>query len=117
MGRFADVGDPDTLRWLAVRLADVLARNGARDLDLSAATGPRRAVTQAIAREPYLHARTHAIEYPSRHGETIRCIAVFETDSDLPRVEPDGRPYRPSVERDDRALERAMALHDLSWES
>jgi hypothetical protein len=116
-GRFADVGEPDTLRWLATRLPDVLARNGVRDLDLSAATGPRRALTQAIARELYLHAGTHAIEYPSRHGETVRCIAVFETGGDLPAVEPDGTPYAPSVEGDDRALERAMGLHGLSWES
>ena len=34
-GRFADVGDPDTLRWLAERLPEVLVRCGVRDLDPS----------------------------------------------------------------------------------
>jgi hypothetical protein len=87
-----------------------------RDLDLSAATGPQRELTQTIARELYLHANTHAIEYPSRHGETIGCIAVFETDSDLPDIETAGTAYGPSIEADDHALERAMRLHSLSWE-
>jgi hypothetical protein len=45
-----------------------------RDLDLSAATGPLRELTQAIAREHYLHGDTHAIDYPSRYGETIRPV-------------------------------------------
>lgn len=116
MGRFADIGDPDTLRWLAARLPEVLVRSGVRDLDLSAATGPHRELTQAIARELHLHADTHAIEYPSRYGETIRCIAVFETDGDLPDIKPVGAAYGPSVEADDHALERAMRLHRLSWE-
>lgn len=116
MGRFAEVGEPDTLRWLATRLGELLARSGVRDLDLSAATGPQRELTQAIARELYLHADTHAIEYPSRYGETIRCIAVFETDGGLPDIQPAGDVYGPSVEADDHALERAMHLHDLSWE-
>ena len=115
-GRFADVGDPDTLRWLATRLTEVLVRCGVRDLDLSAATGPQRELTQAIARELHLHGDTHAIEYPSRHGETIRCIAAFETDSDLPVIEPVGTAYGPSIDADDHALERAMRLHGLSWE-
>jgi hypothetical protein len=66
-----------------------------RDLDLSAATGPLRELTQAIARELYLHGDTLAIDYPSRHGETIRCIAVFETDGDLPVIEPVGTAYGP----------------------
>jgi hypothetical protein len=73
-GRFADVGDPDTLRWLARRLPEVLVRCGVRDLDLSAATGPQRELTQAIARELCLHGNTHAIDYPSRYGETIRPV-------------------------------------------
>ena len=116
MGRFADVGDPDTLRWLSARLTQVLAECGVRNLDLSAATGPHRVLTQAIARELYLHAGTEAIEYPSRHGETIRCIAVFETDGDLPDIAPVGEAYGPAIEADDFALERAMTLHNLSWE-
>lgn len=94
----------------------MLVRCGFRDLDLSAATGPQRELTQAIARELYLHSDTHAIEYPSHHGETIRCIAVFETDSDLPDIKPVGAAYGPSIEADDHALERAMRLHRLSWE-
>jgi hypothetical protein len=84
-GRFADVGDPDTLRWLARRLPEVLVRCGVRDLDLSAATGPQRELTHAIAHELCLHGDTHAIDYPSRYGETIRCIAACEPDGDLPR--------------------------------
>lgn len=86
-------GDPDTLRWLAQRLPEVLVRCGVRDLDLSAATGPQRELTQAIARELYLHGDAHAIEYPSRYGETIRCIAMFETDGDLPDIKPISTPY------------------------
>ena len=87
-----------------------------RDLDLSAATGPQRELTQAIARELQLHGDTHAIEYPSRHGETIHCIAVFETDGDLPDITPVGKAYGPSIDADDHALERALRLHRLSWE-
>lgn len=93
----------------------MLARCGVRDPDLSAATGPQRELTQAIARELYLHSDTHAIECPSRHGETIRCIAVFETDSDLPDINPAGAAYGPSIEADDHHLEHAMRLHRLSW--
>ena len=115
-GRFVDVGGPDTLRWLAQRLPEVLVRCGVRDLDLSAATGPQRELTQAIARELYLHGDTHAIDYPSRYGATIRCIAMFETDGNLPNIQPVGTPYGPSIEADDHALERAMRLHGLSWE-
>lgn len=115
-GRFADVGDPDTLRWLAARLPEILARRGVRDLDLSAATGPQRELTQAIARELHLHAETHVLAYPSRHGETIRCYAAFETDGDLPDIQPVGASQGPSIEADDHALERAMQLHRLSWE-
>lgn len=81
-----------------------------------AATGPQRELTRAIARELYLHAATDAIEYPSRHGETIRCIAVFETDGDLPDIAHVGAAYGPAIEADDFALERAMELHNLSWE-
>ena len=88
-----------------------------RDLDLSAATGPQRELTQASARELHLHSDTHAIEYPSRHGETIRCSAMFETDGDLPNIQPVGAAYGPSIDADDHALERAMRLHRLSWES
>jgi hypothetical protein len=47
-----------------------------RDLDLSAATGPLRELTQAIAREHYLHGDTRAIDYPSRYGETIRPVRI-----------------------------------------
>jgi len=41
---------------------------------------------------------------------------VFETDGDLPDIAPVGETYRPSIEADDQALERAMRLHRLSWE-
>lgn len=115
-GRFADIGEPDTLRWLAARLPETLIRCGIRDLDLSTATGPNRELTQTIARELHLHTATHAIEYPSRYGETIRCLAVFETSTDLPDITPIGPAYGPSLEADDHALERAMNLHNLSWE-
>jgi len=83
---------------------------------MSAATGPQRELTKAIARELYLHGDTHAIEYPSRYGETIRCIAVFETDRDVPDIAPVGAAYRPSIEADHHPLEHAMRLHRLSWE-
>ena len=85
-------------------------------LDLSAATGPHRELTQAIARELHLHATTQALEYPSRYGETIRCLAVFETTTPLPDITPIGPAYGPSLEADDHALERTMNLHNLSWE-
>ena len=86
-------GDPDTLRWLAQPLPEVLVRCGVRDLDLSAATGPQRELTQAIARELYLHGDTHAIDDPSRYGATIRCIARFETDGNLPDIKPISTPW------------------------
>jgi len=41
---------------------------------------------------------------------------VFETDGDLPDINPVGAAYGPSIEVDDHALERAMRLHSLSWE-
>jgi hypothetical protein len=86
---------PLVLRWLARRLPEVLVRCGVHDLDLSAATGPQRELTQAIARELCLHGDTHAIDYPSRYGETIRCIAAYETDGGLPRHRADRYGLRP----------------------
>jgi hypothetical protein len=115
-GRFTDVGDPDTLRWLAERLPEVLVSVRCPRLHLPAATGPHRELIKASAGEPHLHGDIRELQDPSRYGKAIRCPAAFETVGDLPGVAPDGSDNGPSIQTDDHALERAMRLHRLAWE-
>jgi hypothetical protein len=66
-----------------------------RGLSQTAHPGDRAATA------PSRHHARHA--YPSRYGETIRCLAVFQTDGDLPGIASAGAAYGPSIEADDHA--------------
>jgi hypothetical protein len=66
-----------TRQCLRTTLADRLRDLGLADLDVSGVCGPRRELTQAIAR----WAREHGyagIAYHSRHGIEHTCWALFE---------------------------------------
>lgn len=80
------------------------------DLDLGSVTGPRRDVTQAIARWAYEQGH-HGIAYKSRLDHRFDCWAVFDTATIEPEGDPE--PLRP----DDPDLGRVAVLFGLAISS
>lgn len=80
---FVDIGDARTLRVLRPVLAPVATALGLPDIDLSAVTGPSRALTQEAARYVYECRdrkglpRYAGIRYTSRLDRLWECWAVF----------------------------------------
>jgi hypothetical protein len=83
--RFLDLAAMATLSHLREVMVPDLVELGLRDLDLSAVTGPQRALTQRIARYIYEQVdgagapRFAGIRYLSRFGDGQECWAVFDT--------------------------------------
>jgi len=88
---FANLGTPETVQELRQALAPLALSLGLPDLDISALTGPHRALTQEVAR--YLYEQHdpsgtplyHGIRYQSRFNMAWECWAVF-TDRLLHRI-------------------------------
>jgi len=104
--RWLDLRAGATYQALRVELADTIHRLGLRDLDVSGVRGPRREVTQAIARWAFERGY-HGIAYRSRFDDTFDCWALFEGAVWTPA----GPPQR--IRRDDPDLRAAAALLGL----
>ena len=75
--RWLDLRAPETREELRAELANTLLALGLSDLDLSRVAGPRRSLTQAIARWSYDHGYAGAA-YHSRLDARLTLWAVFE---------------------------------------
>jgi hypothetical protein len=105
--RWLDLRAAETREALRGALAPTLAELGVDDLDVSGVLGPRRHVTQAIARWA-VEADYAGIAYRSRFDETLTLWAVFEGAAFTPVGAPE--PVRP----DDPDLLAAAELFGLS---
>lgn len=113
-GRLARVTDARTLAWLDAQLRDDLAARDLDQVDLAAATGPDRALTQRIARALRLHADIEGLAFTSRHGDDITCYAVFEASGGRPHIDTHSI-AGVSLSGHNDAFERARALHGLPF--
>lgn len=113
-GRVAEVGNAVTLRWLEARLRDWLTDRRVETLGLAEAVGADRELTQRVAWTLRLHGDAAIVSYPSRHGEDIRCYAVFESDGSRLTIDLVGEPVGPDLEAHDGAFMHALRHHDLS---
>ncbi|MBI2940675.1 MAG: RES family NAD+ phosphorylase [Chloroflexi bacterium] len=75
--RWLDLRAFETREALRLELAEVLANLRIDDLDVSGVRGPRRELTQAIARWAYEHGFA-GLAYRSRFDDSLDCWAVFE---------------------------------------
>ncbi len=75
--RWLDLRAAETREALRMELAATLLDLGLADLDLSGVLGPRRSLTQAIARWTYEHGYA-GIVYRSRFNEALSLWAIFE---------------------------------------
>lgn len=75
--RWLDLRATETREALRSELADTLLELGLADLDLSGVLGPRRSLTQAIARWAYEHGYA-GIVYRSRFNDALSLWAIFE---------------------------------------
>ena len=97
----------DTREALRAELAPVILRLGLPDLDISAVSGPSRALTQAIARWAHEH-EYQGIVYSSRFDRSFDCWAIFEGAI----YTPDGPPA--PLTRDDQDLRAVAAIFGLA---
>jgi hypothetical protein len=72
-----DLRSLETREVLRAELAAAIERAGLADLDVSGVCGPRRDLTQEIARWAYEHGY-EGLLYSSRLDSTLACVAVFE---------------------------------------
>lgn len=72
-----DVRSLETRQVLRVELAAAIERADLPDLDVSGVCGPRRDLTQEIARRAYEHG-FEGILYSSRLDSALTCVAIFE---------------------------------------
>jgi hypothetical protein len=75
--RWLDLRSFETRETLRPELAQTLLDLGLEDLDLSGVVGPKRQLTQAIARWAYEHEYVGLV-YSSRFDPTLTCWAIFE---------------------------------------
>ncbi len=75
--RWLDLRAFETREALRGLLAGELVRLGLDDLDVSGVRGPRRELTQAIARLAYEHGFA-GLAYRSRFDDSLDCWAIFE---------------------------------------
>ena len=75
--RWLDLRSFETREALRRELAHTLIELGLEDLDLSGVVGPRRQLTQTIARWAYEH-DYRGLAYGSRLDAALTCWAVFE---------------------------------------
>jgi RES domain len=75
--RWLDLRSMETREVLRRELAQTLLELGLEDLDLSGVVGPRRQLTQAIARWAYEHGY-NGLAYSSRFDAALTCWGVFE---------------------------------------
>ena len=104
--RWLDLRIAETREALRRELAPTLLALGLSDLDLSRVLGPRRALTQAIARWAYEHGYAGLV-YFSRLDESCSLWAIFEGA----RFEPVGLPE--PIVPDDPDLVATARLFDL----
>src|SRR5207302_7574825 len=75
--RWLDLRSFETREALRHELAQTLLDLGLEDLDLSGVMGPKRQLTQAIARWAY-ERDYRGLAYSSRFNATLTCWAIFE---------------------------------------
>jgi len=75
--RWLDLRSFETRETLRRELAQTLLALGLEDLDLSGVVGPKRQLTQAIARWAY-EREYRGLAYSSRFDATLTCWAIFE---------------------------------------
>jgi hypothetical protein len=75
--RWLDLRSIQTREALRAELAQMLLEVGLEDLDLSGVVGPRRRLTQAIARRAY-EGGCSGLVYSSRFDAALTCWAIFE---------------------------------------
>lgn len=75
--RWLDLRSMETREILRRELAQTLLDLGTEDLDLSGVVGPKRQLTQVIARWAYEHAY-RGLVYSGRFDATLTCWAIFE---------------------------------------
>jgi hypothetical protein len=90
--RWLDLRSLETREALRHELAQTLLDLGFEDLDLSGVVGPKRQLTQAIARWAHEH-DYHGLAYSSRFSADRTCWAIFEGAAFEP-IEPSERILR-----------------------
>lgn len=104
--RWLDLRAMETREVLRRELAQTLLDLGLEDLDLSGVVGPRRRLTQAIARWAY-ELGYNGLVYGSRMSASLTCWAVFEGAAFEPVGPPE--PILPN-DRDLLAVARLFGL-------
>lgn len=75
--QWLDLRSLETREALRYELAQTLLDLGLEDLDLSGGAGPKRQLTQAVARWAY-ERKYRGLAYSSRFDATLTCWAIFE---------------------------------------
>ncbi|RDV43407.1 RES domain-containing protein [Leifsonia sp. ku-ls] len=121
-GRYADVRSADTISALRPHFLRLALRLGYPDFDASALkSADPRELTQQVA--SYIYALpddqgstlVDGVRFASRHGDELTMWAVFERPGDDPASRHIERIEAHLMDLGDPALQRAMALHRLTW--
>ena len=105
--RWLEFRSLETHETLRRELAQALLNLGLEDLDLSGVVGPKRQLTQAIARWAYDHGYAGLV-YSSRFDAALTCWAIFEGAAFEPV-----RPFEPIL-LDDPDLVATAKLFELN---
>lgn len=118
IGMFVPVGTADVLAWLRRHVAGLLIAHRIPDLDGAAIRSADRAFTQDLSRWLYAWSGHggpfDGVEFESRHGNRLEMWAVFERDGDAETSHLLTDTRHGPINRDDRDLQRALAVHGLT---